>query len=81
MNVNLSPIFEVYIRKQLEEGKYNNASEVVREALRMKMQQDEIYNTKLDALRSAIIVGEQSGELSAYNMEDIINEAKQEASL
>jgi hypothetical protein len=28
---------------------------VIREALRLKMQQDEIYQAKLDALRTAII--------------------------
>ncbi|MCY7297423.1 type II toxin-antitoxin system ParD family antitoxin [Alteromonas sp. a30] len=40
MNVNLSPAFESYIQQQLESSMYNNASEVVREALRLKMQQD-----------------------------------------
>ena len=76
MNVNLSPVFEQYIRNQLDDGKYNNASEIIREALRMKMQQDEVYNAKIEALRSAIVVGEKSGDLSVYNMDDIINEAK-----
>ena len=77
MNVNLSPVFEQYIRNQLDDGKYNNASEIIREALRMKMQQDEIYNAKIEALRSAIVVGENSGEVAVYNMDEIINEAKQ----
>lgn len=81
MNVNLSPTFDTYIRKQLESGIYNNASEVIREALRLKMQQDEIYNTKLNALRSAIIKGEQSGESTSFDIQDIIGEAKQDAGL
>ncbi len=81
MNVNLSPTFETYIRKQLDDGIYNNASEVIREALRLKMQQDEMYQTKLEALRSAIIEGEQSGEAVPFDMRDIINEAKQDAGL
>ncbi len=46
MNVSLSSTFEAYIQKQLDEGTYNNASEIIREALRLKMQQYEIYNTK-----------------------------------
>jgi antitoxin ParD1/3/4 len=81
MNVNLSPTFDSYIRKQLESGIYNNASEVIREALRLKMQQDEIYNTKINALREAIIRGEQSGESSSFDIQDIIGEAKQDVGL
>ncbi|MCP4271606.1 MAG: type II toxin-antitoxin system ParD family antitoxin [Gammaproteobacteria bacterium] len=81
MNVNLSPTFDSYIRKQLESGIYNNASEVIREALRLKMQQDEIYNTKIDALRAAIIKGEESGESSSFDIQEIIGEAKRDAGL
>ncbi len=81
MNVNLSTTFDRYIRKQVDSGIYNNASEVIREALRLKMQQDEIYTTKLEALRTAITTGEQSGEPSEFNMSNIICEAKQDASL
>lgn len=76
MNINLSPTFENYIRLQLDTGTYNNASEVVREALRLKMQQDEIYQTKLEALRAAIIEGEQSGVAEAFDMQGIIEGAK-----
>lgn len=79
MNVNLSPTFETYIQKQLDEGTYNNASEVIREALRLKMQKDEIYNTRLQALRSAIINGEESGDAVEFDMQEITNEARKEA--
>jgi len=81
MNVNLSPTFETYIQQQLDKGTYNNASEVIREALRLKMKADEIYNSKLEALRSAIIQGENSGEATALDIESIISEAKSEAGI
>jgi len=81
MNVSLSTTFEAYIQKQLDEGTYNNASEIIREALRLKMQQDEIYQTKLVALRSAIIQGENSGDAAPFDMHNIIQEAKQDAGL
>ncbi len=81
MNVSLSSTFEVYIQKQLDEGTYNNASEVIREALRLKMQQDEIYQTRLESLRTAIIQGEESGDATAFDMQDIIQEAKKDAGL
>jgi len=81
MNVSLSSTFEAYIQKQLDEGTYNNASEVIREALRLKMQQDELYHARLEALRSAIILGEESGDPVPFDMQDIIQEAKKESGL
>jgi len=81
MNVSLSSTFEAYIQKQLDEGTYNNASEIVREALRLKMQQDEIYQTRLESLRAAIIQGEESGDSTPFDMQDIIREAKKDAGL
>ena len=54
MNVNLGQTFEEYVRAQLATGRYNNASEVIREALRLKMQLDEERQAKLEALRSDI---------------------------
>ena len=81
MNVSLSSTFEAYIQKQLDEGTYNNASEIIREALRLKMQQDEIYQTRLESLRAAIIQGEESGDATPFDMKDIIQDAKKDAGL
>ena len=81
MNVSLSSTFEAYIQKQLDEGTYNNASEIIREALRLKMQQDEIYQTRLESLRAAIIQGEESGDATPFDMQDIIQDAKKDAGL
>jgi len=81
MNVSLSSTFEAYIQQQLDEGTYNNASEVIREALRLKMQQDEIYQTRLESLRAAIIQGEDSGDATPFDMQDIIQEAKKDTGL
>lgn len=78
MNVNLSPTFEKYIQQLLEAGIYNNASEVIRESLRLKMQQDSIHQAKLEAFRTAIIQGENSGEACSFDMQEIMQEVKQE---
>jgi antitoxin ParD1/3/4 len=40
MNVSLTPRLEAMIREKVESGMYNNASEVVREALRLLDQHD-----------------------------------------
>jgi antitoxin ParD1/3/4 len=77
MNVNLSDTFERYIQDQLAQGTYNNASEVVREALRLKMQQDELYQAKLEAFRIAIIDGENSGPMTDWDLGEVIEGAKQ----
>jgi antitoxin ParD1/3/4 len=54
MNVSLGDVFEDYVRKLVNSGRYNNASEVVREALRLKMQADEEQAARLEALRRDI---------------------------
>jgi len=81
MNVSLSSTFEAYIQKKLDEGTYNNASEIIREALRLKMQQDEIYQIRLKSLRGSIIQGEESGDATPFDMQDIIQDAKKDARL
>lgn len=54
MNVHLGETFEDYVRKLVGSGRYNNASEVIREALRLKMQADEEHEVRLEALRRDI---------------------------
>lgn len=49
MNVNLTPRLEAMVREKVESGLYNNASEVVREALREMERKDQ-----LDRLRESL---------------------------
>ncbi len=42
MNVSLTPKLEEFIREKVSSGLYNNASEVVREALRLLVKRDKI---------------------------------------
>ena len=53
MNIYLGKHFEELIRKQVDSGRYANASEVVREALR----QYEVNEVKLARLRAKIDEG------------------------
>lgn len=72
MNVSLTPQIEAMIQQRVESGRYHDASEVVREALRLLEERE-----KLEHLRSLLEVGlEQSrrGELVEFTpelMEDI----------
>lgn len=47
MNVSLTPVLEKLIQKKVKSGSYNNASEVVREALRLLEEQDKMKEMKL----------------------------------
>ncbi len=57
-SVALGPYFEDFIKAQISQGRYNNASEVIRAGLRML----EDNNTRIAALKSAIEEGVNSGE-------------------
>ncbi len=40
MNVSLTPQLEEFVRRKVESGLYNNASEVIREGLRLLVDRD-----------------------------------------
>ena len=69
MNVSLTEKQEKYISTQLSSGDYQNASEVVRDALRLH----ELYrNRVLEELRLEIAKG-WSGASSDRSVTDIVN--------
>jgi len=54
--------FETFVRQQVESGRYNNVSEVVRAGLRLLEDEARTNEAKLVALRAAIAEGLNSGE-------------------
>lgn len=60
-SVALSPHFEAFVRQQVESGRFNNVSEVVRAGLRLLEEREAEQAAKLQALREAIAVGLASG--------------------
>lgn len=54
MNVSLTPELEKYIQKQVASERYQTASEVVRQAIRMMQQEEEYDKARLHALRQDI---------------------------
>ena len=60
-NVNLTDELDRFVLKKVESGRYENASEVVRAALRNLEREEEQYEAKLAALRAAIDEGDASG--------------------
>ncbi len=60
-NVNLTEELDRFVVKKVKSGRYENASEVVRAALRTLEREEQQYEAKLAALRSAIDEGDASG--------------------
>ena len=60
-SVALSHHFESFVRQQVDSGRFNNVSEVVRAGLRLLENQEAQQAAKLQALREAIAVGLASG--------------------
>lgn len=54
--------FESFIRQQIESGRYASASEVVRDALRLLEERQELRVTQLKNLRERLQEGIDSGE-------------------
>ena len=47
LNINLTPQLEELVRKKVSSGRYNSASEVIREALRLMEAQDQLQAVRL----------------------------------
>ena len=60
-NVNLTKELDRFVREKVESGQYENASEVVRAALRSLERDEQAYQAKLSALRTAIDEGDAGG--------------------
>ena len=62
MNVSLTPQLESYVKQKVADGMYNSVSEVMREALRLLEERDQLRQVKLEALRKDIAEGLESVE-------------------
>jgi antitoxin ParD1/3/4 len=57
MNVSLTPELDQYVLAKVHTGRYNSASEVLREALRLMQERDELREIQLEEARSKIREG------------------------
>ncbi len=76
MNINLTPQLEEFVQGKVATGQYNNASEVLREALRLLIQQEEERNARLAWLRTAIQQGLDSPVEPWEGAEALIRQAR-----
>ena len=62
MNVHLTPELEQLVQNKVKTGRYNSASEVMREALRLMDERDQIKEMQKEELRKKIAAGLKSLE-------------------
>jgi len=60
-NVNLTEELDNFVLAKIDSGRYENASEVIRAALRTLEREEQQFEAKLAALRTAIDQGDASG--------------------
>ena len=68
-SITLGPHFEQFISRQVEGGRFASTSEAIRAGLRLL----EAEEAKLEALRRALIDGEESGRVD-YSLGEMIRE-------
>ena len=66
MNVHLTPELEQLVQSKVKSGRYNSASEVVREALRLLEQRDEVFALRKDEIRKQIEEGWHSAKRGEF---------------
>jgi antitoxin ParD1/3/4 len=71
MNISLTPHLEELVKGKVESGLYNSASEVMREALRLLEERDQLRDLRLEELRRDIQQGIDSGEATPLDIQAI----------
>jgi len=62
-NIALTPHFDEFVRSKIESGRYQSASEVVRDGLRLLEERDEQRQHSLGRVRQDIEAGWQQSEV------------------
>ena len=70
-NVNLTDELDSFVLEKIESGRYENASEVIRAALRTLEREEQQFEAKLAALRTAIDEGDASGVAEGDSFERV----------
>lgn len=69
-SISLGEHFESFIGERVAKGRYGSASEVIRAGLRLL----EEHEARLEALRAALIEGEESGPPTAFDSDAFVKE-------
>ena len=78
MNVSLTTELETLVQNKVKSGTYNSASEVIREALRLLKEQDELKKIRREELRRQVMKGVEeirAGKGIVYDSADDLADA------
>ena len=73
-SVVLGEYFDAFIERQVQQGRYRSPTDVIEAGLRLLDEQE----TKLEALRTALIEGEQSGLSTPFDLQEFLEEMRRE---
>ncbi len=80
MHISLTPELENTVKQKVASGFYNNASEVIRDALRFWEKNEElVQHMKLELLKERLATGAEEarqGKFVAQSVSEIIDEAR-----
>ena len=71
-SISLDDHFADFLSREVSSGRYRSASEVVRAGLRLL----EDHETRLAALRAALITGEESGAPEPFDFDEFVRRKK-----
>jgi antitoxin ParD1/3/4 len=74
--IGLGDHFDEFIERQVAQGRYESTTDVLRAGLRLL----EEHEAKLEALRAALVEGEQSGPSTPFDFEAFIERKRREYS-
>jgi antitoxin ParD1/3/4 len=77
-NVNLTVELDRFVSTRVKSGRYENASEVIRAALRTLERDEQEQRAKLKALRTAIDEGDASGTAKGDPFERVLERLRHE---
>ena len=73
-SVSVGNHFEDFIERQVQAGRYQSPSDVMRAGLRLLEEQE----LKIERLRAALIEGEQSGKPAPFDLNDFLDEMRRD---
>jgi len=80
MHISLTPELEIRVKQKVASGYYNNASEVIQDALRFWEKNEElIQHMKLEMLKERLSIGAEQakqGKFVAQSVSDVITETR-----
>lgn len=76
MNVSLTEELASFVKTKVSSGRYTSASEVVREALRLLEQRDQVEAEKLRWMQKAWQDGVDSGDAGEIDFAELKKEAR-----